>query len=65
MDLRHFWMGSKRLPKEIQALPASPVSGILIKKQGDVPLFWEGAESFLAAMDELYDRVRTKNKDLF
>jgi uncharacterized Zn finger protein len=65
MDLRHFWMGTKRLPKEIQTPPPSPVSGILVKKQGDAPLFWEGAESFLAVMDELYDRVKTKNKDLF
>ncbi|NJM45437.1 MAG: hypothetical protein HC860_04100 [Alkalinema sp. RU_4_3] len=65
MDVHHFWMGTKRLPKEIQVPPASPVSGILIKKQGDAPLFWEGSESFLAVMDELYDRVKTKNKDLF
>ncbi len=65
MDVRNFWMGTKRLPTEIQAPSASPVSGILIKKQGDSPLFWEGSESFLAVMEELYDRVKTKNKDLF
>jgi uncharacterized Zn finger protein len=65
MDLRNFWMGPTRLPKEFPVPQASPISGILIKKQGDSPLFWEGSESFLAVMEELYDRVKTKNKDLF
>jgi uncharacterized Zn finger protein len=65
MDLRAFWMGTNRLAKDLQPLPPSPISGILIKKQGDSPAFWEGSESFLAVMEELYDRVKTKNKDLF
>jgi uncharacterized Zn finger protein len=65
MDVRSFWMGSARLPKEFPVPQASPISGILIKKQGDSPLFWEGSESFVAVMEELYDRVKTRNKDLF
>jgi uncharacterized Zn finger protein len=63
-DLRTFWMGTKRLPKHIEMPTPSSVSGILLKKQGDLPPFWEGQASVLAAMDEIYDRVKTKNKDV-
>jgi uncharacterized Zn finger protein len=60
-DLRSFWLGSKRLPKDMEVPTASPVSGILVKKQGDLPPFWETEVSFLEVMDELYNRVKTKN----
>jgi uncharacterized Zn finger protein len=45
-------------------LPPSAVSGILVKKQGDFPAFWQKDHSFIAAIDELYERVKTKNRDL-
>jgi uncharacterized Zn finger protein len=69
LDIHHFWMGQKRLPKDL----ASPentsvnrsVSGILVKKQGDAPAFWRSQTSFLAVMDEFYDRVKTRNSDVF
>jgi uncharacterized Zn finger protein len=36
---------------------------ILVKKQGDFPAFWSRDNSFIEAMEGVYDRVRTKNKD--
>jgi len=37
---------------------------ILIKKQGDFPAFWKKEYSFIQVMEELYERVKTKNKNL-
>ncbi len=61
-DLKTFWMGHKRLPKEVEVPVPSVVSGVLVKKQGDFPTFWESESSFLESMEEIYDRVKTKNK---
>jgi uncharacterized Zn finger protein len=61
-DLREFWHGSKRLPQTIEPLPQSPVSGILVKKQGDFPAFWDRDNSFIAAMETLYEQVKTKGQ---
>jgi uncharacterized Zn finger protein len=63
-DVRTFWMGSKRLPREIELPTPSPVTGVLVKKQGDFPPFWQAQSSFLEVMDEIYERVKTKNKDV-
>jgi uncharacterized Zn finger protein len=62
IDLRTFWLGQKRLPKDVVLPVPSPVSGVLVKKQGDFPPFWEAEGSFLEVMEEIYDRVKTKNK---
>jgi uncharacterized Zn finger protein len=62
IDPRTFWLGYKRLPKDLALPVPSLVSGVLVKKQGDFPPFWEADESFLAVMEEIYDRVKTKNK---
>lgn len=61
-DYRSFWQGERRLPGEIE--PASPpaVAAILVKKGGDFPAFWEADGSFVSVMEELYLRVREKNK---
>jgi uncharacterized Zn finger protein len=40
------------------------VSAIAIKKQGDYPSFWQRDNSFIAAMEELYQRVRDRNQDI-
>ncbi len=61
-SLRDFWHGSTRLPATIEALPTHPVSGILVKKQGDLPAFWDRHNSFLEAMDALYEKVRAKSR---
>ncbi len=61
---KEFWTGAKRLP----ALPATAsqagVPALLIKKQGDYPPFWHKDVSFISVMEELYDRVRTKNRQM-
>lgn len=61
---KEFWTGAKRLP----ALPATSSRGgvpaLLIKKQGDYPPFWHKDVSFISVMEELYERVRTKNRQM-
>lgn len=61
---REFWLGTKRLPQTIEVPSQSGVSAILIKKQGDFPAFWKKDNSFIGTMEELYQRVKTKNQNL-
>ncbi|MFN6568506.1 SWIM zinc finger family protein [Dendronalium sp. ChiSLP03b] len=61
---REFWLGTKRLPQTIEVSTQSGVSAILIKKQGDFPAFWQKDNSFIETMEELYQRVKTKNQNL-
>ncbi len=57
-----FWTGVRRLP-EMTITPSQPsVAALLIKKQGDYPPFWHKDTSFISAMEELYERVRTKGR---
>ncbi|GAB4379269.1 MAG: SWIM zinc finger family protein [Elainellaceae cyanobacterium] len=63
LTLRDFWHGSKRLPPLPETAP-SPVPAIVVKKQGDFPPFWTKDSSFLAVMEELYERVKTKSRDV-
>lgn len=62
-SLKDFWQGEKRLPQTIEVATPSAVPAILVKKQGDFPAFWSRDNSFIEAMERLYDRVRAKNKD--
>lgn len=61
---KEFWTGARRLP----AVPTAPsqvsVPALLIKKQGDYPAFWHKDASFIGVMEELYERVRTKNRQM-
>lgn len=59
-DLREFWHGTKRLPQTMEMIPKANVSGILVKKQGDFPGFWDRDNSFITAMETLYEQVRAK-----
>jgi uncharacterized Zn finger protein len=61
-SLRDFWHGAKRLPQDIEPLPEALVPGILIKKQGDFPAFWTRDNSFIEAMESLYEQVRKKGQ---
>ncbi len=61
-ELREFWQGSKRLPQTMEALPDSTVSGIPVKKQGDFPAFWTRDNSFIEAMETLYEQVKAKGQ---
>jgi uncharacterized Zn finger protein len=61
-DYRAFWQGKKRLPSEIDPAVPAAVPAILIKKGGHYPAFWDKDASFIEVMQELYLRVRGKNK---
>lgn len=63
-SVREFWLGTKRLPQTIEVGSQSGVSAILVKKQGDFPAFWRKANSFIETMEELYQRVKTKNQNI-
>ena len=62
VSLKEFWLGTKRLPQTIEAASPASIPAILIKKAGDFPPFWKKDNSFIEVMEELYQRVRTKNK---
>lgn len=64
VTLRDFWLGQKRTPP-LPPKAAVTVPAILIKKQGDFPPFWHRENSFIEAMEEFYERVRSKNKDIW
>jgi uncharacterized Zn finger protein len=60
---KEFWTGAKRLPPSTPPVRTS-VPALLIKKQGDYPPFWDKDVSFINVMEELYERVRTKNRQM-
>jgi uncharacterized Zn finger protein len=62
-SLKVFWQGRKRLPQKIEVAAQSGVAAIVVKKQEDFPPFWNKDGSFIEAMEELYLRVKTKNKE--
>ncbi len=61
---KEFWTGARRLPPAVEASPAPSVPALLIRKQGDYPPFWPKDQSFIAVMEELYARVRTKSQQM-
>jgi uncharacterized Zn finger protein len=62
-SLKEFWTGAKRLPlPESSGRPV--VHALQVKKQGDFPAFWPKDSSFIAVMEELYERVRTKSPEI-
>jgi uncharacterized Zn finger protein len=61
---KEFWTGAKRLPAPLAATAQASVPALLIKKQGDYPPFWHKDVSFISVMEELYDRIRTKNRQM-
>lgn len=64
-DYHAFWHGQKRLPGNIEPAAPATVPAVMIKKAGDFPPFWNKDSSFVEIMEELYQRVRTNNKDVF
>ena len=60
---KEFWTGSHR-PPAIETSARASVPALLIKKGGDYPAFWHRDGSFIGAMEELYERVRTKQSQL-
>jgi uncharacterized Zn finger protein len=61
---KEFWTGAKRLPAQLTTASQASVPALLIKKQGDYPPFWHKDASFISVMEELYERVRTKNRQM-
>jgi uncharacterized Zn finger protein len=61
---KEFWTGAKRLPAPLISASQASVPALLIKKQGDYPPFWRKDVSFISVMEELYERVRTKNRQM-
>ena len=64
-SLKEFWQGKTITPAAISETKETNISGILIKKAGDYPEFWHRDTSFIVTMEELYQRVKTKNRDVF
>lgn len=63
MNPREFWRAARKLPPCPEPPQPSPVSGLLVKKGGDFPLFWQKDSSFIEVMDLFYEEVRKKAKD--
>ncbi len=63
-DLKDYWQPHKPLPPSPEPTRIGTVPAILVKKQGDFPAFWPKSSSFIAAMETIYTRVRTKNSHL-
>jgi uncharacterized Zn finger protein len=64
VSYKEFWTGARRLPTQIEASPVPSVPALLIKKEGDYPPFWPKGQSFIAVMEELYERVRAKSPQM-
>ena len=64
-SLKEFWQGKTINPPEETENRETNISGILVKKAGDFPEFWHRDTSFIATMEELYQRVKTKNRNVF
>lgn len=60
-----FWGFEEKITEEDlseEAAEGYPITGALIKKQGDYPPFWNQNPSFIAAMDGIYQHIKRKNK---
>ena len=63
--LDEFWQGKTITSPDFSEARETNISGILVKKAGDFPDFWHQDISFITTMEELYQRVKTKNRDVF
>ncbi len=61
VSLKEFWHSTQRLPQTIDVVKEASIPAIVVKKGGDFPPFWQKDGSFIEVMQELYQRVRTKN----
>jgi uncharacterized Zn finger protein len=57
-SLKGFWQGQKPLPNNMEPSQAAGIPGMLIKKGGDFPAFWQKATSFIEVMEDFYLRMR-------
>ncbi|MBE9115851.1 SWIM zinc finger family protein [Lusitaniella coriacea LEGE 07157] len=63
-SLKDFWLERQQNLSTASETIETNVAGILVKKQGDFPSFWRENSSFIEVMEELYQRVRTKNREI-
>jgi uncharacterized Zn finger protein len=54
------YFGPSAIRRETQGLQPLGIPGILVRKGGDYPRFWEGDESFIKVMDALYAELRRR-----
>jgi hypothetical protein len=54
------FFGGTSVRRESQGLQPLGIPGILVRKGGDYPRFWEGDESFIKVMDALYAELRRR-----
>lgn len=59
---KEFWQGEKRLPQSVPSTATGGIPALVVKKGGEFPPFWPKETSFIEVMEDLYQRVRTKNK---
>jgi uncharacterized Zn finger protein len=64
LSLKEFWQGKKRLTQTPEPTSPMTIPGIAIKKAGDFPAFWHKDSSFIEAMEDLYQQVKTKNSGM-
>jgi len=62
ISLKDFWMGAENFPSP-SPKTSSGIPAILIKKEGDYPSFWKRDNSFIEAMESIYQHIRQKNRD--
>lgn len=58
------YFGPAALRREGVHLQPGGIPGILVRKGGDYPRFWEGDESFIKVMDALYAELRRRLTDV-
>lgn len=63
VDWQNFWQ-APQLPTTNLSPKANKSCAALIKKGGDYPSFWHRDNSFIEAMEALYETVLKKNKQL-
>ncbi|MEL6136709.1 MAG: SWIM zinc finger family protein [Cyanobacteria bacterium J06628_6] len=59
--LADFWLGASQAEGAVEA-PATTVSALHIKKQGDQPAFWQVSQSFIKTMEDFYSRIKKHNE---
>ena len=57
------YFGGVAVRSEVAGLQPLGIPGILVRKGGDYPRFWEGDESFIKVMDALYAELRRRLTD--
>ena len=63
-SVRQFWHGTAACPPLVER-GTPPITALNLKKQGDYPAFWPKSYSFVEAMEEFYDRIKSKNPEIF